>query len=160
MSTTIDRPQQPQEMQNLLETARSSGDFTLLIKAIDAIGLSDTFTNEEGQLTVFAPNDEAFRKLPTGTLDELLKDLPRLKNILSYHVVNRKIKLDEIRSMSMDGRTPNLMTLQGSQLVVKTQRNNLMKSEYVNDSKIVKSDIEARNGVIHAIDRVLMPSAL
>jgi uncharacterized surface protein with fasciclin (FAS1) repeats len=147
-------------MQNLLETARSSGDFTVLIKAIDAIGLADTFTKEEGQLTVFAPNDDAFRKLPTGTLEELFKDLPKLKSILSYHVVNRKIKLDEIRSMSTGGRMPNIMTLQGSQLVIKTQGNILMKSEYVNDSKIVKSDIEASNGVIHVIDRVLIPSSL
>jgi uncharacterized surface protein with fasciclin (FAS1) repeats len=157
MSTTVNQAQQPREMQNLLETARSSGDFTVLIKAIDATGLADTFTKEESQLTVFAPNDDAFRKLPTGTLEELLKDIPKLKNILSYHVVDRKIRLDEIRSMSTDGRTPNLTTLQGSQLVVKTQKNLLMKNEYVNDSKIVKPDIEASNGVIHAIDRVLMP---
>jgi uncharacterized surface protein with fasciclin (FAS1) repeats len=157
MSTTVNQAQQPREMQNLLETARSSGDFTVLIKAIDATGLADTFTKEESQLTVFAPNDDAFRKLPTGTLEELLKDIPKLKNILSYHVIDRKIRLDEIRSMSTDGRTPNLTTLQGSQLVVKTQKNLLMKNEYVNDSKIVKPDIEASNGVIHAIDRVLMP---
>jgi transforming growth factor-beta-induced protein len=157
MSTTINQPEQ-REMQNLLETAKSTGDFTVLIQAIEVAGLSDTF-RREGQLTVFAPNDEAFRKLPTGTLEGLLKDLPKLKSILSYHVVNRKITLDELRSMSTDGRIQNLMTLQGSQLVVKTQKNILMKNEYVNDSKIVKPDIEASNGVIHAIDRVLIPSS-
>ncbi len=145
-------------MQNLLETARSTGDFTLLIKVIDAAGLADSFTREEeGQITVFAPNDDAFRKLPSGTLEELLKDIPKLKGILSYHIVDRKITLDEIRGMSSEGRTPSVMTLQGSPLVVKTQKNLLMKSEYVNDSKLVKPDIEASNGVIHAIDRVLMP---
>jgi uncharacterized surface protein with fasciclin (FAS1) repeats len=156
MSTTINQVK-PEQMQNLLETARSTGDFTVLIQAIEKTGLSDTFT-KEGQLTVFAPNDDAFRKLPTGTIEELLKDLPKLKSILSYHVVDRKITLDELRNMSSSGRTPNLKTLQGSQLVVKSH-NLLVKSEYVNDSKIVKPDIEASNGVIHAIDRVLMPTS-
>jgi uncharacterized surface protein with fasciclin (FAS1) repeats len=145
-------------MSNILETAKSTGDFTVLIKAIETAGLSDTFRREE-QLTLFAPNDEAFRKLPTGTMEGLMKDLPKLKSVLSYHVVNRKITLEELRSMSTDGRTPNLMTLQGSQLVVKSQKNILMKSEYVNDSKIVKPEIEASNGVIHIIDRVLIPSS-
>jgi uncharacterized surface protein with fasciclin (FAS1) repeats len=157
MSTTINQSQgQQRETQNILETAKSTGDYTLLIKAIDATGLADTFT-KEGSITVFAPDDGAFRKLPSGTLEELLKDLPKLKSILSYHVVNRRITLDEIRSMSEDGRTPNLTTLQGSPLVVKTQKNILMKSEYVNDSKLVRPDIEASNGIMHTIDRVLIP---
>lgn len=145
-------------MANILETARSNGDFTVLIKAIEAAGLSDTF-KKEGQLTLFAPNDEAFGKLPTGTVEGLMKDLPKLKSILSYHVVDRKISLDELRGMSMDGRTTNLTTLQGTSLVVKSQRNILMKSEYVNDSRIVKPDMEASNGLIHTIDRVLIPSS-
>lgn len=145
-------------MANILETARSNGDFTVLIKAIEAAGLSDTF-KKEGQLTLFAPNDEAFGKLPTGTVEGLMKDLPKLKSILSYHVVDRKISLDELRGMSMDGRTTNLTTLQGTSLVVKSQRNILMKSEYVNDSRIVKPDLEASNGLIHTIDRVLIPSS-
>ena len=145
-------------MANILETARSNGDFTVLIKAIEAAGLSDTF-RKEGQLTLFAPNDEAFGKLPTGTVEGLMKDLPKLKSILSYHVVDRKISLDELRGMSMDGRTTNLTTLQGTSLVVKSQRNILMKSEYVNDSRIVKPDMEASNGLIHTIDRVLIPSS-
>lgn len=156
MSTTINQSQKQRETQNILETARSMGDFTLLIKAIDVAGLADTFT-KEGQMTIFAPNDDAFRKLPTETLEELLKDLPKLKSVVNYHVVNRKIMLDEIRSMSTDGRTSNLMTLQGSPLVVKTQKNILMKNEYVNESKLVKRDIEASNGVMHTIDRVLIP---
>lgn len=145
-------------MSNILETAKSTGDFTVLIQAIETAGLSDTFRGE-GQLTLFAPSDEAFRKLPTGTMEGLLKDLPKLRSVLSFHVVNRKITLEELRSMSTEGRTPNLMTLQGSQLVVKSQKNILMKSEYVNDSKIVKPEIEASNGVIHIIDRVLIPSS-
>ena len=145
-------------MANILETARSNGDFTVLVKAIEAAGLGDTF-KKEGQLTLFAPNDEAFGKLPTGTVEGLMKDLPKLKSILSYHVVDRKISLDELRGMSMDGRTTNLATLQGTPLVVKTQRNILMKSEYVNDSRIVKPDMEASNGLIHTIDRVLIPSS-
>lgn len=145
-------------MQNLLETARSTGDFTVLIEAIETAGLADTFTRE-GQITVFAPNDDAFRKLSTGTLEGLRQDFPKLKSILNYHVVNRKITSDEIRSMSTDGRTPNLMTLQGLPLVVKTQKNILMKNEYVNDSKLVKPDIQASNGVIHTIYRVLIPAS-
>jgi uncharacterized surface protein with fasciclin (FAS1) repeats len=101
MSTTINQQQEQRETRNLLETARSTGDFTMLIKAIESAGLSDTF-KREGQQTVFAPNDDAFRKLPTGTLEGLLKDLPKLQSILNYHVVDRKITLDELRRMSTD----------------------------------------------------------
>jgi uncharacterized surface protein with fasciclin (FAS1) repeats len=146
-----------QQFRDVLETVRSIGGFTSLLGAIETAGLSNTFKTR-GALTFFAPNDEAFRNLPTGTLEGLLKDLPRLQGILNYHVVDRKITMDELWNMSAEGKTPNLTTLQGSPIVLKSHQNFLMKREYVNDSKIVRSDIEASNGVIHVIDRVLIPS--
>ena len=154
MSTTIN--QQPQT-QNILETARSTGDFTTLIKAIEAAGLSETFRGQ-GSFTVFAPNDDAFRKLPVGTLDGLMKDLPKLKSILSYHVVDHRMTMNEMQSMTADGKTPSVTTLQGSPVVLKAQRNMLQRSEYVNDARIVKSDVGTSNGLIQIIDRVLSPT--
>ncbi|MHB1909216.1 MAG: fasciclin domain-containing protein [Nitrososphaerales archaeon] len=156
MSTTINQSQQRQ-MPTILEAARSTGDFTTLIQIVEIAGLSETLKTQS-PLTFFAPSDEAFRKLPTGTLEGLKKDLPKLKAILNYHLVDRKINMDELRNMSSEGRIANITTLQGSALVLKTHQNILMKSEYVNDSKIVKSDIEASNGVLHVIDRVLIPT--
>ncbi len=146
MSTTVN---QQEKMSNILETAQSTGQFSLLIQGIQAAGLSATL-NGQGPFTVFAPNDEAFRKLPTGTLEGLLRDLPKLKSIVSYHVVDRKITMDEIRNMTSGGMTPSLKTLQGTNLTIKPR-------DYVNDSKITKSDIQATNGIIHVIDKVLMP---
>ena len=154
MSTTIN--QQPQT-QNILETARSTGDFTTLIKAIEAAGLSETFRGQ-GSFTVFAPNDEAFRKLPVGTLDGLMKDLPKLKSILNYHVVDHRMTMNEMQNMTAEGKTPSVTTLQGSAVVLKTQRNMLQRSEYVNDARIVKSDVGTSNGLIQIIDRVLSPA--
>lgn len=144
-------------MPTILEALRSTGDFTTLIQTIEIAGLSETLKTQS-PLTFFAPNDEAFRKLPTGTLEGLKKDLPKLKTVLNYHLVDRKITIDEMRSMSADGKTPSITTVQGSPLVLKTHQNILMKSEYVNDSKIIKSNIEASNGVLHVIDRVLVPT--
>jgi uncharacterized surface protein with fasciclin (FAS1) repeats len=145
MSTTVKQ----ETRTNILETAKSTGDFKLLTQALEAAGLADTF-NAQGPFTVFAPNDDAFRKLPTGTIEGLMKDVPKLKGILSYHVVNRRITMNEIRNMTAGGSTENVKTVQGSDLALKPR-------DYVNNSRIVKSDIETTNGIIHVIDQVLMP---
>jgi uncharacterized surface protein with fasciclin (FAS1) repeats len=145
MSTTVKQ----ETRTNILETANSTGDFKLLTQAIEAAGLTDTLRTQ-GPFTVFAPNDEAFRKLPTGTMEGLMKDVPKLKGILSYHVIDHKMSMDEIRNMTAAGKTWNVKTLQGSELALKPR-------DYVNNSRIVKSDIETTNGIIHVIDQVLMP---
>ena len=160
-STTATTTMNQQMPRTVLEAARSNGDFKTLIQAIEAAGLQDTL-KAQGPYTVFAPTDEAFRNLPTGTVEGWMKDLPKLKSILTYHVINRKISSSEVRDTTMDGRTPNLTTLQGSSVMLKTNLTpqswvNSKQTVYVNDAKVVRPEIEASNGVIHAIDRVLLP---
>jgi uncharacterized surface protein with fasciclin (FAS1) repeats len=144
-----------QQMSNILETAKSIGDFKMLMRVVEAASLTDTLKSS-GPFTVFAPSDEAFLNLPTGMLDEWLKDPTKLRNIVTYHVVDHKITKDELHRLTGDGRLPTVATLQGSTVVLKTQ-GRFEKTEFVNDAKIIKSDIETTNGVIHIIDRVLVP---
>lgn|SRR5487761_151289 len=152
MSTTIN----PQ-LSNILETATAASEFRTLLQAVQAAGLVDTLTGS-GPFTVFAPTDEAFKSLPTGIFAGLMTDVPRLKSIISYHVVDRKIMSDELHNMTSGGRTSNLKTVQGSPIILKTQ-GMLQKSLYVNDAKVTKSDVVTSNGVIHIIDKVLMPTS-
>ncbi|MHB8568006.1 MAG: fasciclin domain-containing protein [Nitrososphaerales archaeon] len=154
---------QQQISRNILDAVKSNVDFKTLVQAIEAAGLADTF-RAEGPYTVFAPTDEAFRNLPTGTVERLMKDLPKLKSILSYHVINRKITSAEVHTMTLDGRTPSLTTLQGSPVMLKTNLTaqswvDSKQTVYVNDAKVVRQEIEASNGIIHAIDRVLLPTS-
>ncbi len=142
-------------MSNILETAKSIGDFKMLMRVVEAASLTDTLKSS-GPFTVFAPSDEAFLNLPTGMLDEWLKDPAKLRNIVTYHVVDHKITKDELHRLTSDGRLPAVVTIQGSSVVLKTQ-GRFEKTEFVNDAKIIKSDIETTNGVIHIIDRVLVP---
>ena len=99
----------------------------------------------KGPFTVFAPTDAAFAKIPKADLDALLKDKAKLKAVLTYHVVSGKV-------MSTDLKAGNVKTVQGSNLMVTT-----MGGAMVNDAKVVAADVAADNGVIHAIDTVLMP---
>src|SRR5712692_944960 len=145
-----------QQMSNIVQTAVAAGNFTTLVRAVQTAGLGDTLSGQ-GPFTVFAPTDTAFKNLPIGTLDALLKDPQKLKNILTYHVIDHKMTSTEVNSMTSDGRTPNVTTVQGSPVILKTQ-GTFVKSTYVNDAKVLKSDIESTNGVIHVIDKVLMPT--
>jgi uncharacterized surface protein with fasciclin (FAS1) repeats len=144
-----------QQLSNIVDTAVTAGNFGTLVKAVQAAGLEETLKSG-GPFTVFAPSDEAFRNLPIGTLEGLMKELPKLKSILTYHVIDRKIMSSEMHSMTLDGKMPTLITLEGSSVTLKTS-GIIQKSVHVNDSKVTKPDIETSNGVIHAIDRVLMP---
>jgi uncharacterized surface protein with fasciclin (FAS1) repeats len=99
----------------------------------------------KGPFTVFAPTDEAFAKIPKADLDALLKDKAKLKAVLTYHVVSGKV-------MSTDLKAGNVKTVQGSDVMVST-----MGGAMVNKAKVVSADVAADNGVIHAIDTVLMP---
>ena len=132
-------------MRNLLETAKEAGNFTKLAKAVEAAGLSDTL-QQQGPFTIFAPTDEAFDKLPPGTLDQLLKDKKRLAALLTYHVISGKVSSQEVAQMD------HARTLQGSD--VKFSKNG---GVHVEQANVVKTDIEASNGVIHVIDQVIEP---
>ena len=139
-------------MNNIVETAVSAGSFKTLVTAVKAAGLVDALSGP-GPFTVFAPNDEAVAKLPAGTVESLLKDIPKLRSILTYHVVSGSVTAADVQKITAGGQTPNVNTLQGSP--VKLKMNGVLnKSAYVNDAKVISSDIKASNGVIHVIDKV------
>lgn len=135
-------------MPNIIETAIAANSFKTLVTAVKAAHLVEAFSGP-GPFTVFAPNDEAFAKLPQGTVETLLKDAPKLKRLLNYHVVAGKIMAAEVAKL------PKVQSLEGQNLGIAS--NNGVK---VNDAKVIKSDIACDNGVIHVIDTVLtMPAA-
>jgi uncharacterized surface protein with fasciclin (FAS1) repeats len=133
---------------DIVETAVSAGNFKTLVAAVTAAGLVDTLKGK-GPFTVFAPTDEAFAKLPAGTVDSLLKpeNKAKLVGILTYHVVPAKVMSSEIA-----GKKAMVKTVQGSEISV-----DAMNGVMINNAKVIKADIEASNGVIHVIDTVLLP---
>lgn len=133
---------------DIVDTASEAGNFATLIAAVEAAGLVETLKGE-GPFTVFAPRDEAFEALPEGTLDDLLLEENRdqLVSILSYHVVSGSVASTDLT----EGMTA--ATVEGSEVTF------AMEGEpKVNDANITQPDIEADNGVIHVIDKVIMPS--
>ncbi|MGF1672051.1 MAG: fasciclin domain-containing protein [Rivularia sp. (in: cyanobacteria)] len=133
-------------MADIVDTAVSAGSFNTLVAAVKAAGLVDTLKSK-GPFTVFAPTDDAFAKLPEGTVDGLLKDIPQLKKILTYHVVSGKVMAADV--VKLDSAT----TVEGSE--VKIDASNGVK---INDATVSQADVETDNGVIHIIDTVLLPS--
>ena len=132
---------------NILETAREAGSFTMLLAAVDAVGLGDTLA-EGGPFTVFAPTDEAFAKLPAGTVELLLADPAKLTAVLTYHVVPGRVTAADAAGLS------SAPTVQGEELPI-----SMNGGIRVADANVVRADIEAGNGLIHVIDRVLLPAA-
>jgi uncharacterized surface protein with fasciclin (FAS1) repeats len=132
-------------MANIVDTAIKAGTFTTLVAAVKAASLAETLTGE-GPFTVFAPNDAAFAKLPAGTVDALLKDIPQLKKILTYHVVAGKVMAADVVKMT------SAKTVEGSNVKI-----DAANGVTINDSKVITADVVADNGVIHVIDAVLMP---
>jgi uncharacterized surface protein with fasciclin (FAS1) repeats len=134
---------------DIVAVASGAGNFKTLVAAIKAAGLVETLQGK-GPFTVFAPTDEAFAKLPAGTLDELLKpeNKTKLAAILNCHVVPGKV-------MAADVKTMKAKTVGGQELSLKVEG----KSVTVDGAKVIKTDIAATNGVIHVIDTVLMPAA-
>jgi uncharacterized surface protein with fasciclin (FAS1) repeats len=131
---------------NLVSLAASTGQFNTLLAAAQAAGLADTLANG-GPFTVFAPTDEAFAKLPAGTVDALLKDPAALAEILKYHVVSG-------RAYAADAaKAGRVATLQGGEIVFSIVNGRLT----VDGANIVATDIDASNGVVHIIDRVILP---
>jgi uncharacterized surface protein with fasciclin (FAS1) repeats len=132
---------------NIVDTAVKAGSFNTLVAAVKAAGLVETLTGA-GPFTVFAPTDEAFAKLPEGTVDGLLKDLPKLKQILTYHVVSGKVMAADVVKLK------SATTVQGSDVKINASNGSVK----VNDSTVATADVAADNGVIHIIDTVLIPA--
>jgi len=135
-------------VKDIVDTAVADGRFTTLVAAVQAAGLVDTLKGE-GPFTVFAPTDDAFAALPAGTLDELLKpeNKQKLTDILLYHVVSGKV-------MAADAvKLTSAKTVLGKDVTIKVDMGNV----YVNEAKVIITDIETSNGVIHVIDSVLLP---
>lgn len=137
-----------QQTKDIVDTAASAGSFSTLVAAVKAAELVDVLKGE-GPFTVFAPNDEAFAKLPKGTVDDLLKpeNKSKLVSILTYHVVPGKVLSGEVAGLK------SAKTVNGQTLSVTSKDHNVM----IGTAKVVKADIETTNGVIHVIDSVLMP---
>jgi uncharacterized surface protein with fasciclin (FAS1) repeats len=135
-------------MHDIVDTAAAAGSFKTLVSAARAAGLVDTLKGT-GPFTVFAPNDEAFAKLPAGTVDNLVKpeNKAKLANILKFHVLPGKVMAADVT-----GKTLDPASVQGQALHVDGKN-----GVTVNGIKIVKADIDCTNGVIHGIDAVLMP---
>jgi uncharacterized surface protein with fasciclin (FAS1) repeats len=132
-------------MVDIVDTAVNAGSIDTLVTAIKAASLVDTLKGP-GPFTVFAPTDDAFAKLPEGTVESLLNDIPQLTKILTYHVVSGKVMAADVVNMD------SAPTVQGSNLQI--DASNGVK---VNDATVVTPDVEADNGVIHVIDKVLIP---
>ncbi len=137
-------------MTDIVDTAIAAGSFKTLVKAVQAAGLVETLKGK-GPFTVFAPTDDAFAKLPKGTVEGLLKDIPKLKSILTYHVVPGKVTAADVVKLS------SAKTVQGQSIKIDASKWHLHKNPKVNDANVVKTDIMADNGVIHVIDKVILP---
>jgi uncharacterized surface protein with fasciclin (FAS1) repeats len=136
---------------DIVDTAVKVGSFDTLVTAVKAAGLVETLKGK-GPFTLFAPNDDAFAKLPKGTVESLLKpeNKAKLASILTYHVVSGKVMAGDIAGKALEAKS-----VEGSELSI-----NAAKGVMIDDAKVVKADIVASNGVIHVIDTVMMPLAL
>ncbi|MFN8045458.1 MAG: fasciclin domain-containing protein [Dermatophilaceae bacterium] len=142
------------DTKDIVDTAVAAGSFTTLAAALQAAGLVETLKGE-GPFTVFAPTDDAFAKLPAGTVDTLLQD-PKgdLTSILTYHVVPGKVMAADV--LTMNGQ--KVKTVQGAELTIKVEGEKVMLVDATGASVTVTTpDVAASNGVIHVIDGVLMP---
>jgi uncharacterized surface protein with fasciclin (FAS1) repeats len=131
-------------MADIVEIAVSNEGFETLVAAVKAANLVETLKSP-GPFTVFAPNDEAFAKLPPGTIQTLLQNIPQLTRILTYHVVPGKLTQAQLKDM------PSLTSVEGSPIAI-----DCSEGFEVKNATVIAADIEADNGVIHAIDTVLL----
>ncbi len=131
---------------DIVATAQSAGDFNTLIAAAKAAGLVDTLQSA-GPFTVFAPTDEAFAKLPAGTVEHLLANPDQLREILLYHVVPGRVMAADVVGLS------SATTAQGSDIMIKLADGSVM----IDNATVTATDIETSNGVIHVIDTVILP---
>lgn len=136
-----------EQPKNIVDTAAANPDFSTLTKLINDAGLADTLRGA-GPYTVFAPTNEAFKKVPAKTLDEIAKDKDRLRAVLTYHVVPGSVTAAEVKP-------GNVKSVQGSNLALSKSGTFVT----VEDAVVTRADVKATNGVIHVIDTVLIPPA-
>ena len=134
------------EPKNIVETAQAAGSFTTLLKAATAAGLAETLSGE-GPFTVLAPTDEAFAKLPEGTLESLLEKPDQLKNVLLHHVISGTVMAEDVVKLE------SADSLLGQELEIETE-----DGVVIGGAKVIKADVVASNGVIHVIDTVIVPA--
>lgn len=137
----------PEKKPDIVDTAVKAKSFKTLVAAVEAAGLVETLKGE-GPFTVFAPTDEAFAKLPDGTVEKLLKDKEKLTAILTYHVVPGAVLAKDVVKLE------EAKTVQGGKVKIKVEEDQV----FINGAKVVKADIVCGNGVIHVIDSVLLPT--
>lgn len=137
------------ETKTVVELAASNDDFSTLVAAVKAAGLAETLSGD-GPFTIFAPTNEAFAKLPKGTVETLLKpeNKKQLQAILTYHVVGGKV-------MAADVKTGKVKTVNGASIEIAVKDGGVT----INKAKVVKTDIAGKNGVIHVIDTVILPAS-
>jgi uncharacterized surface protein with fasciclin (FAS1) repeats len=138
-------PAAKKEVKDIVDTAIAAGNFKTLAKALQAADLVQTLKGK-GPFTVFAPTDDAFAKLPPGTLEALLNDIPKLKAILTYHVVAGKVTAAQVATLK------KAKTVNGASVTLDSKA-----GVKVNGATVTAADIEATNGVIHVIDAVILP---
>ena len=140
-------------MEDIVDIAVEAGGFKTFVAAVKAAGLVETLKGK-GPFTIFAPDDGAFALLPAGTVDGLLKNVPKLKAILMYHVLPGKFTIDEIAQMK------TAKTVQGQEVKIHGSDwwHLHMNPIINNDAHIISTDIVTENGIIHVVNRVLMPN--
>lgn len=139
-------PVRAQGTKDIVEVAIAAGSFKTLVAAVQAAGLVDVL-KRPGPLTVLAPTDEAFAKIPKADLDALMKDKVKLAAVLQYHVLTGNVSADDLKMMK------NFGTVQGQRIQI-SSTGAVLK---INNATVIKADISASNGVIHVIDTVLLP---
>jgi uncharacterized surface protein with fasciclin (FAS1) repeats len=132
-------------VKNIVDTAIAAGNFTTFVAAVKTAGLTDALA-AKGPFTVFAPTDEAFKQLPAGAYDALLKDAAKLTAVLNYHIVPGNL-------MAKDVKSGDLMTVQGSPLKAAVSSAEVR----VNEARVTRADVAAMNGIVHGIDTVIVP---
>lgn len=131
--------------QDIVDTLANNGNFDTLVAAVGAAGLADTLRG--GPFTIFAPTDQAFAKLPAGTVEGLLADTDALRSILTYHAISGSVPAATAKTLS------SATTVNGKQISISVRHGAL----YINESRVVVYDLKTTNGVIHVIDTVLIP---
>lgn len=134
---------------DIVETAQSTGSFNTLVTALKEAGLVDTLKGQ-GPFTVFAPSDEAFKKVPQSDLEALLKDKAKLTKVLTYHVVSGSLKAEDVVKHT------SAKSVEGADIAIKAGAEGVT----VGGAKVVQTDILCSNGVVHVIDTVIFPPAL
>ncbi|MBI1270249.1 fasciclin domain-containing protein [bacterium] len=145
-STKKDVKSQASAEKDIVDTAVGAGNFSTLAKALDAAGLVETLKGE-GPFTVFAPDDAAFSRVPSEALKSLLADKDKLIKVLTYHVVSGEVPAKKVVKLK------SAKTLEGSDVSIKKQGDKVL----IGDADVTATDIKCSNGVIHVIDKVLMP---